>query len=478
MFVMQKKDTFIRKFGEIGYITSQLTRKDRVYDAAGHLFLSVISRSPRPLRSMVDDLLSIFVGVSEEELTADLTDFVLDLEADGFLVTGDTQDDAIANDHGFSYAVESPKTLALRLMGQDRNPGLPASDNVMMDYFRNHPTVFGIHVEVTSRCNEKCVHCYQAPETRRDMDMALALSLMDQLAEAGTLSITFSGGEPTVHPKFAEILRMARSRDMIISVLSNGLNFSDELLSAFLEVNLNMCQISLYSMVPSIHDAITGVPGSHARTLATIERLIALDIPVQVSCPIMRLNKDSYVEVASWCSDRRIRVMSDFVMIARSNFDKSNLAERLSIEETGQVIQDILKADEVYHMQLDTEPRTRDLEWFSRQPVCGVCIDNACITSGGTLYPCSGFQNYPLGNISTQTLNDIWLHSEAVNRLRSITNASFPKCLKCEARDFCIMCLVRNFNESGGDMFAVAEHFCQVAFLNKNLVEKWRQAHV
>ena len=126
MFVMQKKDTFIRKFGEIGYITSQLTRKDLVYDEVGHLFLSVISRTPRPLKSMAEDLLSIFVGVSEEELSADLTDFVLDLEADGFLVTGDTPDDARANDHGFSYAVESPKTLALRLMGQERNPGLPA----------------------------------------------------------------------------------------------------------------------------------------------------------------------------------------------------------------------------------------------------------------------------------------------------------------------------------------------------------------
>lgn len=51
----------------------------------------------------------------------------------------------------------------------------------------------------------------------------------------------------------------------------------------------------------------------------------------------------------------------------------------------------------------------------------------------------------------------------------------FPKCLTCEARDYCAMCLVRNYNESGGDMFKTNQHFCDVAFLNKRLVEEWKE---
>ena len=37
------------------------------------------------------------------------------------------------------------------------------------------------------------------------------------------------------------------------------------------------------------------------------------------------------------------------------------------------------------------------------------------------------------------------------------------------------MCLVRNYNESNGDMFKVNKHFCDVAFLNKRLVEEYQE---
>ncbi len=43
------------------------------------------------------------------------------------------------------------------------------------------------------------------------------------------------------------------------------------------------------------------------------------------------------------------------------------------------------------------------------------------------------------------------------------------------ARDYCARCLVRNYNESGGDMFAVNHHFCDVAFLNKKIVEEYKE---
>ena len=36
------------------------------------------------------------------------------------------------------------------------------------------------------------------------------------------------------------------------------------------------------------------------------------------------------------------------------------------------------------------------------------------------------------------------------------------------------MCLVRNYNESNGDMFKINKHFCEVAFLNKKIVEEYK----
>ena len=63
--------------------------------------------------------------------------------------------------------------------------------------------------------------------------------------------------------------------------------------------------------------------------------------------------------------------------------------------------------------------------------------------------------------------------TQKIKELRKLTNSDFPKCMKCEARDYCAMCLVRNYNENGGDMMKINEHFCKVAFLNKRIVEEY-----
>ena len=474
MLIMQQKDTFIRQFGDLGYITSQLTKKDRVYDQVGVQFLSTLSRSPKEFEEITEELLHQFVGVDREELKMDLYEFIKDLEADQFVATGENLEELKANEIGFAYNDRHPKTIPIHILSQDSDPLMKPSSDLMSEYFREHPTIFGVHYEVTSHCNERCIHCYQIRRGVRHADMALVTDVMDQLREMGTTSLTLSGGEPLMHPEFTRILQLARSHDFVINILSNGTLLTSELLEAISETNINMIQISLYSMDPGIHDAITQITGSHTKTLKNIESLIELDIPVQISCPIMKQNGLSYEGVSKWCCEHKVRVLSDFVMMAKTNFDTSHLINRLDIHETREVIQQIIDVDSEYQLLLDAEPKTKDLEHYAKQPVCGVAVDNVCFTADGTLYPCSGFQGYVLGNVHDNTIREIWETSESILYLRSIRNDSFPKCLVCEARDYCIMCLVRNYNESNGDMFHIADHFCKVAFLNKELVELFR----
>ena len=122
---------------------------------------------------------------------------------------------------------------------------------------------------------------------------------------------------------------------------------------------------------------------------------------------------------------------------------------------------------------LDQEPKSRDVEKFKKMPVCGVGVDNICLTANGDYYPCAGWQGMVVGNAYKQSLKDIWENSEQLKLLRNISNGSFPECVICEARDYCAMCLVRNFNENNGDMFKITKHFCDVAFLNKRMVEDY-----
>jgi radical SAM protein with 4Fe4S-binding SPASM domain len=158
--------------------------------------------------------------------------------------------------------------------------------------------------------------------------------------------------------------------------------------------------------------------------------------------------------------------------MAQADLDVNNLAQRISLDETAELLTDMLQFDQDYlDTTLQQEPKTLDIEKYKKSPVCGVGVDNICVTANGDYYPCAGWQGMILGNAYKQSLKDIWDNSEQIKKLRKITNASFPECITCEARDYCAMCMVRNYNENNGDMFKITKHFCDVAFLNKKMVE-------
>jgi MoaA/NifB/PqqE/SkfB family radical SAM enzyme len=105
-------------------------------------------------------------------------------------------------------------------------------------------------------------------------------SVITQAAGLGVSMVQFIGGEPTLHPDFAALLAHAVGAGLAAEVYSNLTHVRDswwELL-ACPKVSL---ATSYYSDDPGEHDAITGRPGSHARTLANIGRAVSRGIPVR-----------------------------------------------------------------------------------------------------------------------------------------------------------------------------------------------------
>lgn len=473
--VRQCRDTFIRHFGNIGYIINQLTKHDRVYDEAGAVFLEGIDRRARSFDSIIHEIQQRFKEAPREVLRIDFIEFITDLEMDRFVVTGESEEEMDQKEPTFSYGMENPKTITHNFLNQDRHDVRTDTSEFFYKYFQEHPTIFGMEIEVTSRCNERCIHCYLPNKNRtRDIDRGFCIDILNQLKEMKTVQVSFSGGEMFLHQHISDILRHARKNDFMITLLSNGTLLNADIISMVKDININLIQISLYSMRPEEHDTITRLDGSHFRTINAIESLIEADIPVQISCPVMKPNKNSYRDVLLWATENKIKAYTDFIMMARTDFTTSNLDHRLSLEETEKLIKDIIEVDEGYRASLELEAKSKDLEKYATQPICGVGIDNLCMTADGGLYPCAGFQGYILGNAYDLPLKEIWERSQKLKFLRSVRNDSFPNCIVCEARDYCAMCLVRNFNESGGDMFKVNRHFCEVAFLNKRLVEEYK----
>lgn len=477
MLYRQKFDTFIRIYDDIGYITNKSDFGDRVVSPSGAVFLSAISREPQELNVIAQKILEKFVDVDMETIVADAKEFYDMLETDGFIVSGETPQECDQKDTRFSYSALEPKT-----MKNDFTPVIlraeKSSQEFLDEHFKDKPKLISLQIELTSKCNERCVHCY-IPHANKTDDIApeLFYDVLEQCREMGLLNLTLSGGEAMLHGIFCDFLRKCKEYDFSVNILSNLTLLTDEIIAELKANRLSSVHVSLYSMNPEIHDSITQVKGSFEKTKNAILKLIENDIPLQISCPTMKQNKNCYVDVINWAKKHRIRAISDYIMMARYDHTTDNLDNRLSLDEVEKVINDIIENDPEYQKQMQEEDVIQEEKRdTSNDIICGICISTICMVANGNVYPCAGWQDYVVGNVKDTPLREIWDNSEKVKYLRGLRKKDFPQCLSCEDKAFCAMCMVRNANEDpNGDPLKINEHFCKVAKLNREIVLRWKE---
>ena len=65
-----------------------------------------------------------------------------------------------------------------------------------------------IVIELTNRCNLRCQHCFSGRHGGRDdLPLELLQDVLDEAKTHGFDHLTFTGGDPTIHPHFTEVLR-------------------------------------------------------------------------------------------------------------------------------------------------------------------------------------------------------------------------------------------------------------------------------
>src|SRR5260370_36003567 len=187
----------------------------------------------------------------------------------------------------------------LRRRGSDdltrtSSPGAtPIMDRLISRTVRNHRPL-SVHFDLTYRCNERCVHCYLDHDDHGELTTAECLKVLDDLASAGTLFLTFSGGEIFLRPDLYKILAAARRVHCDISLKTNALVVTAGRAGRLRELGVRRVQISVYSDIPAVHDAITKVPGSLQHTLAAIPVLLEQGLQVKLACPLMKENLMAY----------------------------------------------------------------------------------------------------------------------------------------------------------------------------------------
>src|ERR1700729_2268722 len=160
-----------------------------------------------------------------------------------------------------------------------------------------------VHMDVTYRCNERCVHCYLDHDDHGEMTTTEIKGVLDQLAEAGVFFITFSGGEVFMRRAFFEIVEHARRLMFNVKIKTNAVMIHEKEARRIRELGVDTIQISVYSHRPEVHDAITKLPHSFERTVSSIRFLHEQGLRVTIANVLMTVNSDDHLGVQALAAE-------------------------------------------------------------------------------------------------------------------------------------------------------------------------------
>lgn len=142
-----------------------------------------------------------------------------------------------------------------------------------------------LFIELTGRCNERCLHCYASsgPEVESELSLDEVLGALNDAKELGFRAVQFTGGDPLISKHLRSSVGRARELGFeSIEVYTNGIALTPELADFLASQGVRMA-VSVYSHRPEIHDAVTQTHDSHTRTLRAIRLAVERSIPIRVS---------------------------------------------------------------------------------------------------------------------------------------------------------------------------------------------------
>jgi len=293
-----------------------------------------------------------------------------------------------------------------------------------------------LHLDVTYRCNERCIHCYLDHDDHGELTTAEIKDVLEQAAAAGTFFLTLSGGEVLMRRDFFEILEHARRLMFNVRIKTNGVMIGSKEARRIRELGVEHIQISVYSHRPEVHDAITKLPGSLKRTIEAIRFIKSQGIKVTVANVLMRGNSGDHAGVQALARELGASYTLDPTITPKMDGDTSILTLRIPGSELNTVFRTEALVGNVE--EFCAPPPAADEDVMEGYP-CSAGHTVVYISPYGDVTPCVQFP-LPSGNIRRQKLIDIWRDSPELKEVRSIHAKDLPVCSTCSHVGTCTRC--------------------------------------
>ena len=299
-----------------------------------------------------------------------------------------------------------------------------------MKWVADRGFLYNVHWEVTYRCNEKCVHCYnpgaahlphEVPERQTDeLSHDEAIRLFDEMKAAGVFRITLSGGEVTLRNDFWELVEAARSRGFSVNIYTNGLHLDTKACERLSQLWPSSVSVSVYSDDPLTHDKITNVKGSFERSINALKILNELGIKTFLKSTQMSHTINGYQKVKNLAATLGAAAEIDMTMsssvdgsdapLSLANFRPEELVLLAATPDSPLFVGD--QSNNYGYVQKDFDAT-----------VCGAGISTMSIDPEGNITPCASMP-LPTGSFRRDGFLNIWRSSK---QFRSAQNQSKPE---------------------------------------------------
>lgn len=130
-----------------------------------------------------------------------------------------------------------------------------------------------ISMNLTKKCNLRCKQCFSDSGVIRAKELTLddMKKLFDEMNKYGTFFICLGGGEPLTRPDLLDILKYGKEKQLAISIVSNGLLLTKELIKELNKMDLDTFWVSFEGLEEN-HDFLRG-KGNFQKAIKALELL-------------------------------------------------------------------------------------------------------------------------------------------------------------------------------------------------------------
>ncbi|MHB8840904.1 MAG: radical SAM protein [Candidatus Aquicultor sp.] len=337
-----------------------------------------------------------------------------------------------------------------------------------------------VALEITRRCNLKCVHCRSSSEKdiigHPDYSTEEALRIIDDIASYAKPVVVLSGGEPLMRDDVFEIARYGTEKGLRLSLATNGTLVTEDVCRRIKESGIRIVALSLDGPTAEVHDDFRNQKGAFEGVVNATRLFREHGIEFIINSSFTRRNQEQIPNVYRLAKELGATAWYMFMVIPTGRGEEL-MGELIPKEDYEEILDwhfQMEKAEDSllvrpacaphYYRVVLQKAKEEGVKFKRRSFKFSTGGSKGCVIGqvisvidvDGNVLPCSYFPK-AAGNLKERTFKDIWENSELFKELRDISKHK-GKCGACEYCNICGGCRARAYSV-GGDYLG-EDPFC------------------